>query len=208
MSKDHNSGETRIVGQAPCPYCQLKEGNPNAESRAHLGADGRVSCVLCGRVSHPIPPAAADIYRQPEPIRQLVLQLFSATTVDAVTFQLGGVTTGDGHGCYHLGGDIDSILTTVSLGRGKYNYERIEISYIESPLRYSPNPEGYNRKSLSCPVPYSIEQAAQRLLAEGFCFAGATIGETMRTLSFVKNCAIPGTTKTLGVTASVSWIAD
>jgi hypothetical protein len=213
MSKENSNGDSRIVGQAACPYCQLTEGNPNAESRANQGADGRVSCVLCGRVSHPIPPSAADIYRQPEVIRKAVLQLFSATTVDAVTFKLAAVSTGDGYGAYHLGGDIDSILTTVSLVRGKFNDERIELSYTDFTLRYANNPSqaigrDYDRKSLSCRVPYGIEQAAQRLLAEGFRFTGATVGETMRTLSFMKGSAIPGTTSIVGVTASISWIAD
>src|SRR5271170_2691477 len=114
MSNTHTEASSQIVGTAACNVCQIRDGNPNGESRANLGADGRVSCVLCGRVSTVVPPGAQAVYQLPELVRETILELISSTSVDAVTFRVGGVVTGDGYGAYHLGGSIDSILTSVS----------------------------------------------------------------------------------------------
>ncbi len=212
MNKNCRTGH-QIVGTAPCPVCQLRDGDPNAESRANLGADGRVSCVLCGRVSNPLPPNAAAVYNLHPVVRKTIVELISDTNVDALTFKAGPPTTGDGHGAYHLGGSIDSILTTVSLSRGQFGAERIEISFCDFDLPYAEKPsrdigQDYDRKSLGCKVPVSIDQAAQKLIADGYRFFGSTIGETMRNLRFKKGSAIPGTTAIAGVSASISWTAD
>lgn len=213
MSCNNARGNSPIVSPAACPVCQIRAGSPNGESLANLGADGRVSCVLCGRVSNTVPSGAAAVYTQPEIVRNAVVELISSTDVDAVTFRLGGITSGDGYGAYHLGGSIDSILTTVSLGRGKFNDEKIEISYTDIDIQRAGSPsreigQDYDRKSLGCCVPFGIDQAAQRLLACGFRFVGATIGETMRSLRFVKGSAIPGTRAIAGISATISWVAD
>lgn len=212
MSKSEAHGNSRIVGQAACPVCQIREGNPNGESRANLGADGRVSCVLCGRVSTTVPASAAAVYQLPEVVRAAILALISSNSVDAVTFRLGSVMTGDGYGAYHLGGSIDSILTSITLACGQFADAKVEISFCGSDIKFATEPsreigQDYDRKSVGCRVPVDIDQAAQRLVAEGFRFVGATIGETMRSLRFIKGSAIPGTRAISGLSASVSWIA-
>jgi hypothetical protein len=213
MSNSQSRGDVRIVGQAACPVCQIREGSPNGESRANLGSDGRVSCVLCARVSTTVPAGSAAVYTLPEVVRNTVLALISSNRVDDVTFRIAGITTGDGYGAYHLGGSIDSILTTISLSNGQFNFERIELSFCESDLKYALAPsreigQDFDRKSVGCRVPVSIDQAAQRLLAEGYRFVGATIGATMRSLRFVKGSAITGTKAIAGLSATISWIAE
>lgn len=221
MSEMKSKATTKIVGSAACPVCQIREGNPNSESRACLGADGRISCVLCGRISTPVPPAAGDIYAQPEIIRNTVAELVSSTSVEAEIFRLAGITSGDGFGAYHLGGSIEDVLTTVSMARGKHAFERVELSFTANDLKFAEQADpgigkDYDRKSIGCLVPIGIDQAARALVAQGFRFTGANVGASLRTLTLIKGGAIDGAQKAdgaptrslVGVRASLSWVAD
>ncbi|GEM_PF-2674757 len=200
MSQSTRSETRKIVGTACCPVCSLN-GHDGDSCRANLLSDGRIFCLLGGHESAPID------FR----VRPYVAALVAAKVGDE-PFLVKAVNRGDGYGAYHLGGDVDSIMTTIILARGQYADEKIEISYTDADLKFAQNPsldagDNYDRKSIDCPVPYGIDQAARTLAGNGFRFASATIGDSMRSLTFIKGSIIPGTKAKMGVRAQLTWIA-
>lgn len=212
----NQSQDTRIVGQAPCPRCLLYA--PAEESRAHLGADGRISCVMCGQISHPVPPAANQIFKQPTVVLDTAAAIISGRKVEDVTFPLRSFTCGSGYGAYHLGGDIDSIQKQFVFMPGAaqdaaLSDQLVTITYFDAVIKYAEQPatnfgQDYDRKSAGCAVPYDIDQIAQRLAALGYRFMGTHELGNKRYLRLIKGSLIPGTSTLFGITAELSWQAD
>ncbi|HEY9870180.1 MAG TPA: hypothetical protein V6D08_13520 [Candidatus Obscuribacterales bacterium] len=210
------SKSLKITGFAVCPAGDLR-GHDADEQRANQMADGRVYCIFCGIVN-PLGDKAAAVRRLPAEVKAVIASLISTTDPDEEVFQVAGVTEGSGNGAVAQGFGPEDIGTTVSLARGRYADEKVEISFTGRDLEVARSSEptdgdgqfgaAYDRKRVNGIVPVGVDQAATKLAAAGFRLVNANIDGLMRSLTLVKGRQIPGKTTLLGIRAQVTWIVD
>ncbi len=201
----------KIVGTATCPYGLLL-GHDADSCRANKLADGRIYNVIFGRVSTTIPDSARKIFSEPLLVRLLVAELIAVQRFEDEPFRLTAVSSGDGVGAVAQGLGPEDVMTTVSLARGRFVDERIEISYTARDLEAAAVPEdsfgqAYDRSRIALTVPVSIDRAAGELTKAGYRLVHADRDTVGSRLVFVLGRRIPGSQATFGARATLTWEA-
>ncbi|CAN5666072.1 hypothetical protein BH10CYA1_BH10CYA1_41590 [soil metagenome] len=199
---------TGKVGGDPCDGDSL---------RSSLLTDGRVENIFNG-FSHPLPDSCkARILSQPQGIRDLVASLISSTRLSDETLRLTAVTHQlDGRDINEVGTNLAlngvdaSVLdnTSVALNAGNC-LQTLRITYdgnVEAALKAGVgglriDAKGILTRAEMKDAPASITLAVDKLIAAGFCTAGANFdGASMRTITLTR-----GDGANL-IRAEVTWI--
>lgn len=213
---------TRLGGTAVCPVGILtgKAGGDPCDGdslRSGLLSDGRIENIFNG-YSHPIPDAIkARILSQPQGIRDIVAVLISSPRLADETLRLTAVNHQlDGRDIAEVGTqlaahDVDaSVLdnTAIALNAGTC-LQTVRITYdgnVEAALKEAVgglriDAKGILTRAEMKHAPASITLAVEKLVAAGFCTAGANFdAASMRTITLTR-----GDGANL-IRAEVTWI--
>ncbi len=155
------------VGPYHSPYDALTDGSMNCNDLLMASKDeSYVVSHDSNKISSYMPPDQLKLMtEQPKDLGLVVANLTSSTTQDEPRLMATRVTSEDGH-------------TLIQLRNEKMNIDVFLRTKAPEMLPRTKDFDGsYDRKKLTMPVPDSVDQIAQKLIAAGYKFNNAKSGQ-------------------------------